>query len=272
MKKGLIQIDYVIAIGMFILVLAFIINFLTDYVKTSEETLNLLGLRSETYSLLDTLVSYETDWNHSDVSTYPEALGLNTQAYRLFVKVTNTDQYTRSGGEPTNLVNELVSVNITGFDENSIVVYDESENIVTHDIQDNEILFNVNITTGKTKWFEITYDDNSNDEYYNFTDHSGTVETNLDNITETKYPIQIIDVIQYKKIQSLNNSDISQISQNIDIDEFAIKIFDTSNNEYLNVSTEDIPTSANVIALQRAIVYQNSTAGLEKGKLRVYVW
>ena len=270
-KKGAIQLDYIIALGLFILMLSFMINYMTNFVTVSKESLEVVSLRSKASTLIKTLADYETTWNSSDVSSYPENIGLKTKAYWFFVLVNNTEENLKTGGNVTSLTNELVRINFTLMNMSpdlfSAVIYDSSRNLVTYDTDGNTIIFNVDLDINESKWFEVFIDDDSN-----FTDNTGTVSTALDNITETIYPLRYLDIIQYRKIEKLNSSNASSFASKTGIDRFFIELLDSAGNQVFNFSTGDIPERADVIALEKAVVYQNSTAGIEKGKLKVYTW
>ena len=270
-KKGAIQLDYIIALGLFILMLSFMINYMTNFVTVSKESLEVVSLRSKASTLIKTLADYETTWNSSDVSSYPENIGLKTKAYWFFVLVDNTEENLKTGGNVTSLTNELVRINFTLMNMSpdlfSAVIYDSSRNLVTYDTDGNTIIFNVDLDINESKWFEVFIDDDSN-----FTDNTGTVSTALDNITETIYPVRYLDIIQYRKIEKLNSSNASSFASKTGIDRFFIELIDSAGNQVFNFSTGDIPERADVIALEKAVVYQNSTAGIEKGKLKVYTW
>jgi len=270
-KKGAIQLDYIIALGLFILMLNFMINYMTNFVTVSKESLEVVSLRSKASTLIKTLADYETTWNSSDVSSYPENIGLKTKAYWFFVLVNNTEENLKTGGNVTSLTNELVRINFTLMNMSpdlfSAVIYDSSRNLVTYDTDGNTIIFNVDLDINESKWFEVFIDDDSN-----FTDNTGTVSTALDNITETIYPLRYLDIIQYRKIEKLNSSNASSFASKTGIDRFFIELLDSAGNQVFNFSTGDIPERADVIALEKAVVYQNSTAGIEKGKLKVYTW
>ena len=270
-KKGAIQLDYIIALGLFILMLNFMINYMTNFVTVSKESLEVVSLRSKASTLIKTLADYETTWNSSDVSSYPENIGLKTKAYWFFVLVNNTEENLKTGGNVTSLTNELVRINFTLMNMSpdlfSAVIYDSSRNLVTYDTDGNTIIFNVDLDINESKWFEVFIDDDSN-----FTDNTGTVSTALDNITETIYPLRYLDIIQYRKIEKLNSSNASPFASKTGIDRFFIELLDSAGNQVFNFSTGDIPERADVIALEKAVVYQNSTAGIEKGKLKVYTW
>jgi len=270
-KKGAIQLDYIIALGLFILMLSFMINYMTNFVTVSKESLEVVSLRSKASTLIKTLADYETTWNSSDVSSYPENIGLKTKAYWFFVLVDNTEENLKTGGNVTSLTNELVRINFTLMNMSpdlfSAVIYDSSRNLVTYDTDGNTIIFNVDLDINESKWFEVFIDDDSN-----FTDNTGTVSTALDNITETIYPVRYLDIIQYRKIEKLNSSNAASFASKTGIDRFFIELLDSAGNQVFNFSTGDIPERADVIALEKAVAYQNSTAGIEKGKLKVYTW
>ena len=280
-KKGALQMDYILAIGIFLLMFAILASFSTNYLQTMKNTLSVSLRRGTATDLLDSITCYDSSWNHSDVSSYPARLGLKTDMYRFFVLVNNSQDYLKNqSGNLADLTNELVEINKTAFgldfDENSILVLDEDGNSMSYNISGDMIIFNVDASINEAKWFTVYIDDDSN-----FTDQTSSVSTALNNITEVVYPLERIDAIQYKKIYELNLSNYTTMKQKLGLDyNFHIRLYDESDNIFLDYASgynlSEIPERGNVIALQRYVVYQSASAwqidDIKKGKFIVYVF
>jgi hypothetical protein len=252
--KGAIQIDYIIAAGIFFMVFAFTINFLTDYLTTTKELSDVTELRSRAISLLG-MADRE----------FSSRIGLQSDAYRFYILVNNTPENLIIQNETTDLSNELVEFNLSmlgSFDEGSIAIYYAGSRI-SYNKSDDMIRFVTGIGANQSKLFIVYFDDDSN-----FTENA--VEINYsDNIRETIYPMEKISLLQYRNIQRLGNSDYSVLKNTTG--DFYLTIYDSAGNKFFGFGGA-VPRKGDVIALERYIIYQNSTAGIENGSIIVQTW
>ena len=249
--KGTIQIDYIIAAGIFFLVFAFTINFLTDYLVTTRELSEVAELRSRAISLLGSMA----DRGFGEI-------GLQSDAYRFYILLNNTEDF---GGGTTDLSSELVEFNLSlldSFDRNSTAIYYDG-NRVSYNRSDDMVRFVTDIDANQSKLFTVYLDDDSN-----FTDMSTTI-TGTNNLTETVYPLEKISLLQYRNIQRLANTDYLAVKNNTG--DFYVTIYDLAGNRFFGFGGS-VPRKGDVIALERYIIYQNSTAGIENGRIVVQTW
>lgn len=256
--KGVTQIDFVIAASIFIITFALSMNFVTDYFSTIEDNTRIMSLRSEAFSLLGIT---EREPEPRNCVNNCDRIGLHTNAYRFLILVNNT------GG---NLIDELVIFNysylgFTNIDYYSTTIYNESNEEVQYNVSGDTIKFKINISANQEKWFTVYFDDDSN-----FTDRSVAI-SGTDSITERIFPFENISVIQYRKIQLLNASNYSSLKDNLNVSDFRITIYDVKTNETF-FDYGGTLVEANVVAMKKFILYQNSTASIRGGKLVIKVW
>ena len=92
-------------------------------------------------------------------------------------------------------------------------------------------------------------------------------------MTERPYPIEKISLLQFREIQKLNSSDYTRMKNSIDIEnDFHIRIYDINKNQTFLDYGDNPPERGDVVALQRYVIYQNSTADIENGRLTIQVW
>jgi hypothetical protein len=270
--KGLVQIDFIIAAALFIIVFALVVQLINTFFTTAEGTAEINTLTSQATSLLSVAdFSYvPSDWTGSgDV----DRIGFFSRAYRFYIAVDNSQTfYLNQSQSVTDLTNELVSflysdIGFTNIDVNSTEIYLDGSR-VPYNINGYNITFRTDIAANTKKIFTVYFDDDSN-----FTSRSVTINGN-NTITETVHFVQPIPVIQYRKLQTINASNYSAVRDSLGIDDFNIVLQDIDTNP---VSTffsygGEVPRSGNVIAMQRNHVYQNSTAGIRNGRLIVKTW
>ena len=261
-QKGAVQIDYIIAAGLFLMIFVVFITFATEYFSTTKESVRLMILRGEAIGLLGVAEQGYVPENWTEDS-YPSRIGLATTVYRFFILANNT-----GGGA---LTDELVQFNYTeigfeGIDYNSTIVYDDN-NTVSYNISRDMVTFKTDIEANEVKWFTVYFDDDSN-----FTDRSAVI-SGTDSLSEKIYPVEEISLLQYKKIQLLNASNYTKMKNSSDIENnFRIKIYDIGLNQTFLDYGGDLPAKGDVIALQRYVLYQNKTADIRNGRLTIRVW
>jgi len=200
-------------------------------------------------------------------------IGLKTTAYRFLILVNNTHQnYYNQSMNVTNLTNELISFNYTilGFpkmDYKSTAIYDENSSTVSYQISGDNITFKTNLNVNQSKWFTVYFDDDSI-----FEDRS-TAITGTNNISEKTYPVEEIELLQYRKLMDLSSSNYTAVKNMSAVNNnFRIRLFDTNTSTYFMTFGDDVPRHSNIVALQRYMLFQNETGGIRNGKMIVQVW
>jgi hypothetical protein len=260
--KGFSQIDFMIAMGIFLVIFASVVQFTTNFFITLREGTETVSLRS---SALDMMYMADMgfipdNWSLAD---YPKKIGLQTDAYRFFILVNNT----LAG----NIASELISFNYSdlGFsniDYSSTSIYDESSNTVAYQISGSNITFNTTMLSSQVKWFTVYFDDDSN-----FTSMSSSV-SGTNNLTETLYPVQEISLLQYRKIMKLNGTDYEKMKNSTSMNAgFRITLLNEANSTIFDYGGT-LPKSSTIISLKRRVLMQNSTAGIRYGSILVRIW
>ncbi len=259
--KGFTQMDYMIAVGIFIVVFALVIQIVSNFFADTIQNTNLRVMTSEATDLIGV----------AEDGFHPTLLGLATSAYRINVRVNNTPQYWYNQALPwEDIANELVKINFTDFgisaDVNSTAVYDDSGNQAAYEISGNMITFVVNVPTGVTKNYTVYFDDDSN-----FSSQSVS-QSGVDNLSEIVSQAEKIYELQYRKIIMLNSSDYSSVKNSTGLPrDFRISVVDNFGGTFFQFGGT-VPTAGNIIALRRFILFQNSTGGIRRGYLNVQVW
>ena len=260
-KRGLIQLDYMIAAGIFITVFAYLIFYTTDYYTTIREITETVSMRSEALSLMGIAEHESEQWD----TEYPDRIGIKTKAYRFYILVNNTDPI-------NNLTNELVTFNFTeiGFeyaDYNSTMIYNQTNFSIPYQLNNSLVTFRTNLLNSESKLFTIYFDEDSN-----FTSKSTTILGNY-TISKTAFAIEEISILQYNQINKLSNSNYTKMRNSTGVKhDFHIKIYDTIINQTDLDYGKEVPKRGDIIALERYIVFQNSTGGIRNGKLIIQVW
>lgn len=263
------QIDYMIAASIFLVVFAFMVNFVTNYYADIRTTVVISSMKSQALSLLSI-----ADFGFEPDSSQPERLGLKSNAYRFLIVVNNNQSYLINQSESViNRGNELVSFNLTtmGFtnsDYNSTVIYDLSTNFtVAYQRNTDLIRFNISINANQLKSFTVYFDDDSN-----FTGTSITV-TAGNNITERIYPVEEISLIQWKKLNELTQLSYGSVKNYTSLQyDFNILLTDVSTGNTIMEYGDPLPGRGTVVSVERMVLYQNSTAGIGTGKIIVRVF
>ncbi|MCD6381410.1 MAG: LamG domain-containing protein [Candidatus Aenigmarchaeota archaeon] len=224
MKKGLSQVDFAIAVGMFIIMFAFTLLFTTDRITLLKEETEGGEMRNYALTILNDLMSEGNE------------LGLFSKEYRFTVVLNNSQEYLRNQSATlTDLNNELVQINlsqlgITNIDFNSIRVYNSSENAIKCEIDPSTktIKFSTPIKLLEVKRFYVYFDDDSNFA----TPFCDTTITGDDNLTEIVEPIEAFEAVQFKKLETFSVYDPDHLVAYYTFDEpFDSTFIDYSNHE-----------------------------------------
>ncbi len=221
--KSLSQIDFAIAVGIFLGVFAFSILFTTDRIS---------GIKDQIESLDQYLTGEKI---LSSLFIDSGNLSLVSKAYRFYVIINNTQPYLKNqSAAVSDLENELVIVNFSSLgypdiDFNSVRVYNSSGSAIKCEIDpERKILkFLVNISAFESKEFKVWFDDDSNFTlpFCNFS-ISGS-----DNLTEIIYPPETFKVIPFSAIEGFSVYDPGHLVAFYTFDEpFGEKFIDRSGN------------------------------------------
>lgn len=209
--------------------------------------------------------------NYSYYPHYPRKIGLAADSYKIDVLLNNTID---------DLSNERVTLNFDeiGFpdaDINSVTVYNDTGSIMACNVSESVLTFSSQISNQTAKWFTIWFSKNTTSNFSSAACNSTIVGS--DNLTainrnESFFPAQKKRVVQYSKLSALNRSiyTIMKLLSDQKYD-FHLSLKNLSGDIILEYG-EDIPTKGDINALQRSIVYQNSSAGINNGFLYIYMW
>ncbi len=202
-------------------------------------------------------------------------LGLRTGAFRFIVVVNNTKPNLVNTSEDAlavGLANETVTFNLSAFgfsgiDYNSVSIYNSTDGQLPFMINGSNITFRTNIAANESQQFTVYFDDDSA-----FGEKSQEI-TGVNNLTETFFHVEKIYAVQYEKMRQLNASNYTNIRSTADTESnFHIKLSDADTNATIMDYGAAVPRRGNIVALQRHVVYQNSTAGVNNGKITVQTW
>lgn len=266
--KGFTQMDYIIAIGIFVVVFALVIQIVTNYFSNITQNTNIRLMTSEGIELLKIADEGYTPGSWSGNESTLRQIGFETKAYRINVRINNSIGRWYNQGLPwQTITNELVKINFTDFglnpDLGSVYVYDDDGSEVAHEINGNRVIFRVNIPVNVTKNYTVYFDDDSN-----FTIQS-TAQTGVDNLSEV-ISFDKISVLQYTKMFLLNGTNYTLVKNSTGLQkDFRISIVDNVTAfQYGGIA----PNGGNIVALRRYVLFQNSTGGIRRGYLNIQTW
>ncbi|MDI6720993.1 MAG: hypothetical protein QMD85_01290 [Candidatus Aenigmarchaeota archaeon] len=270
-EKGFIQIDYAVAFGLFFVIIVLIAQYSTNYFSTVRDNSEILLVRSEALDLLSV-----SDFPMEPLNWTNEAelkrIGFSTRAYKMLIVVNNTSQFLiNRSASVADITSELVTFNYSenGFDNidiNSTVIYDENNNSLAYQISTTNITFSIPINASQARNITVYFDDDSN-----FTSRSASV-TGTNNLTETLFFPERVDVMQFKQIQRIMNANYTLVrNATSSRKDFNIILLDVDRNTNFFSFGDDLPRKGNIVALQKYILYQNSSGFVRKGKLTVQV-
>ena len=266
----MVQIDFIIAIVIFISIFATVVYTVSTYTQKAESTSNIEMMTDDVATLLSAADygSVPDNWTGTE-ALY--RLGLSTNSYRFEIAVSNNASFLINTSQPVrNLVNETVSFNYTsmGFgriDTNSTEIYSGSEE-VPYQIDVDKITFKTDINANAMKIFQVYFDDDSN-----FSSRSTSITGN-NNITEAIYPLEKLKIIQYKQTRALNNSDYASVKNLVGTGDFMLTLTDLSTSSTFFSYGAEVPRTGDVVAMQKYVLFQNSTGGIRNGRLLAQTW
>lgn len=216
------QIDFAVAVGMFIIFVAVVIIYITNIIGSYQGLFINSELSTVSEDLFNTFFSGKgvpSDWEDLNVS--PVKIGLVTDLYRLPVIIYETN----------NTLRNNVSINISvTFDStcakkawnNTVRVYDSSNILVPLKLYNQtfcsnqfltsaDLVFNATVPANQNKTFFVYYSDDKNVTGSNYTlDFTGAY-----NITALKYPVEKLTAISVAKMRALRNLTYSEVVQSV---------------------------------------------------------
>ncbi|MBI5061177.1 MAG: hypothetical protein HZB67_02585 [Candidatus Aenigmarchaeota archaeon] len=271
-KKGAAELDYIIAIGIFIIIIGVVINYMTNYFTTAEDSIRIMALQTEADSMMriSDFGFYPDNWTNE---SYPDRIGLQSYVYRFFILVNNTQSHLLNQSQNvTSLSAELVSFNyttlgLTVVDYNSTLVYNDTDGVIGCSISGDKVTFNASVSANSARWFTVYFDDDSN-----FTNMSVPVG-GTDNIDEKIFAVEKISLLQYEGMQRLQAADYGKIKNSTGmLFDMNINITDVDTGATVFAFGENVSYESNIVSLQRFVAYQNSTAAIRKGRIITRVW
>ncbi len=257
-------------------------TYTTIYTGTFPSTTNLyFGKYSSNYfnGTIDEVAIYNRSLAASEIlSHYQQGLnrlGFRTDAYRFTVIVNNTKPYlanTSENATAQELDGELVKINMSAFgfaniDYNSIRIYDTNNTPRPYQLDGSNVTFNASVAANESVMFAVYFDDDS------VFPPANSAIAGANNLTEIIHPVEKIPVLQYFKLRHLNETNYTSIKNTAGIESsFSIKVYDIDDNTTFMSFGGSVPRSGDVVALQRYVLFQNSTAGIRNGRLTVQTW
>lgn len=256
--KGISQVDFIVAAGIFILAVSFSVNYTIDFLIQPKEVADVATLRARAANILDAVSNENT------------ALSLQTTGYRFVIKVQNTQNFLINDSNLiTDLPSEIVKFsfglfNFTHADYNSTAIYFNGTRFTYRKFLDR-ILFNISIGSFKSKNFTVYFDDDSN-----FTNSSIAPVIGSNMLKEVTTPLEPVKIFQYRKIQNLMNANYTQLKMLAQGD-FKVEIIDSKTQEMFEIGGAK-RERGDVVVLSKEIIFQDATADIRNGELKVYTW
>ncbi len=227
---------------------------------------------------IDEVIIWNRTLNESEIYTLwayenlLDRIGLTTKAYRFFVIVNNSGSYWKNQSQTVETIgNELVRLNFTeigyGADIPSLYILEANGSRAGYEIDGNTVTFRTAINANSAKNFTVYFDDDSN-----FPEQTQSL-AGVDNLSEVIEPVQMISVIQNRKMTFLTNANYSRVKNSTGIPrDFGIRMNDVdANNNVFDFGPPE-PPSGNVVAYRRFALYQNATGAVRKGRVTIQVW
>jgi hypothetical protein len=235
-------------------------------------TQNVNGTLDE-IAIFNSSLSAEDIKNHAQFERKIQRLGLGTKVYRFLVNVNNSKPfwYNQSANH-TDLSSEIISVDLSSvlpgkkFETSSASVFSPSGSEVQHNISDNTVSFTASVGANGTLWYSVYVAEDGI-----FPDRSVEL-SGSDSMSETVMPPEEISAVGSVKLADLAASNYTRLSSALEAGDFRIKLYDiNSGTDYFSYGGS-VPKKGNVAALQRYVLYQNSTGGLRPGRMTVQSW
>ncbi|GEM_PF-6091164 len=225
------EVDYLLAIGIFVAIFAFSIAFVSNNVLQEKETIKSDIVKEQAENFFNDIASGKN-------------ISLVSPMYRLYIYAENKN---------SSSVKELITIDLNKYGTNdpySVTIYDQNNNTYDYAVGTGQVIFSSQISGGSSKSFVLYYDDDSN-----FPVNSSIVQGN-DTIKEQVYGPEKIYVVQNKLLNSLKNS-------NQTVDNFHITVTDLNGKHILDYG----PTISGrtVVVKRKPVVIQGDDKFLYEG-------
>ena len=181
------QIDFVVALGIFVITIFFVI-----------------------YAIL---LPVE---NISDIELKFKAYKVNNRFLPNVIGIGYTCTIIANNSSPNDIKNEIVKFNYTklpfSIDPNSTTIYDENGKKLNYDVNNGVIKFITNLSAYEVKRFYVYFNDDSH-----FL-HKNTGINGNDTINETITALRIIQIVERDKLLSVNATPYSNFSRILNAD------------------------------------------------------
>jgi hypothetical protein len=221
------EIDYIVAVGIFVIIFATAVGSVASMLVANQE-------------------ASQAELRHIRASGLLEwaKMNLTGTVYRVIAHANG------------NSDNELFVINLSDFvyDRNSVVFYKNGRSLQYSRIGDvYSAVYNASDDSNLEVWFD---DDSS------FSDRS-TAVIGEDRVLEQTWPAEQVEILEWKRIVALNNSDYNIRRQQLGY-RFQIKLEPV-------LSWGEQPAFGAVV-LQQPVLWQDSTGEIRKGLLVASVW
>ena len=254
MKKGSMQVDYAIALSLFIIIFSLLMSSSLKFVLPAKD----VSTESIMYQNLIGIEEYMTE----DKGVYyneTNSIYMMTPVYYVYLNVTSTQER-----------NASIQVE---FPENI-----QSSSIRVYNLSLSEVPSNVTYWDGN--YANITIQVDGNEEFLIFASSKSfsapNYGVNISDINNTGVSYELTNytfsrALDMEKFSEFNQSSYNTTKDFLGIGHFFIKVEDANGNEKAEFGQNVYPTS-NIYSIKNPILYLNSTGSLNEGFLDVKVW
>jgi len=236
------EIDHIVAVGLFILVLGIAIGFVSYSITDTRESIKLNNLKKKSDVIFQNIFREDTN------------ISLLSKAYKVHVYVETPPK------DSTEKEIVIIDLGKYGeFDQYSITVKDDLGNKYAFDESGTQIRFSSYINKIPKK-FTVFYDDDSN-----FTSARTTTIDGIDSVKEKVYIPEPIRIIQFRKMSELSKRQYTTSSA-----DYHISIF-TNERQYFNYGPKPRPTQS-VVVKEVPVLLQLPSADIIEARLRLEVF
>lgn len=236
-----VQIDFILAVGLFFTVFIVILGATNSYFSVSLQDAHIQELRSGANFLMSMLATTESN------------VSLTTVAFKMEIDALSKK----------NLKTELVSFDMSSYgtiDYNSVMVYDPDTGYNTIPAGSTTKAFLTELKANAMKKFYVYFDDDSS-----FGAKSVTYQGD-DKVNETVWPATTTVMVQYNKIVSFSSRNYDLIKNTFGLDEFHVSL--TNMIDF----GPAVPDEGDIVSTTMRVLYQKSDGQIASGNLIVYMW
>jgi len=253
-KKGSMQVDYAIALSLFIIVFSLLMSSSLKFVLPAKE----ISERSIMYQNLIDITNYITE-DKGIFYNETNTIYMMIPIYYVFLNTTSSQER-----------NASFSIYFPAdIDESSIRVYNLSFSEVPSNLTSwNGTYANVTIQVNGHQNFLIFATTKS------FTTPNYGIDMSDINNTGVSYDMTnytFSEAIDLDKFSKFNQSNYNKTKEFLGLKHFLITIIGNDGNEKARFGQNPYPT-ANIYAISKPILYLNSTGSLNEGSLSVKIW